>query len=153
MSEKYNDFLLPEDFEVVAKEYSKKLKNKGFVFIKLQEEEFGFLINEILVLFEKMKACLKRLNLRFDSQKLHSKIDFCQNEICGKYGKIKPHKLKCVASESEAFLSLVSCQNTLTIKSLSLSNKSGDLEFWQNIVFSISKIFAESFLCEGFLPD
>ena len=75
MSENYNDFLLPENFEVAAKEYSKKLKNKGFVFVKLQEEEFDFLINEILVLFEKMKACLKRLNLRFDSQKLHSKIE------------------------------------------------------------------------------
>ena len=122
MSENYNDFLLPENFEVVAKEYSKKLKNKGFVFIKLQDEEFDFLIDEILVLLEKMKACLKRLNLRFDSQKLHSKIEFCQNDICGKYDKIKPHKLKCVAEETEAFLALVSCQNTLTIKSLFLSN-------------------------------
>ena len=153
MEKSFNDFLLPENFEVMAKEYSKSLKNKGFVFIKLQEEEFEFLIDEILVLFEKMKACLNRLNLRFDSQKLLSKIENCQNSICEKYDKIKPHNLKCVADETSAFLSLVSCQNALTIKTLSLSNKSGDLEFWQKIIFSISQVFAESFLSVGFIPD
>lgn len=153
MEKSFNDFLLPENFEVMAKEYSKSLKNKGFVFVKLHEEEFEFLVDEILVLFEKMKACLNRLNLRFDSQKLLSKIEKCQNDICGKYDKIKPHKLKCVADETAAFLSLVSCQNALTVKTLSLSTKSGDLEFWQKIIFSISQVLAESFLCVGFMPD
>ena len=153
MEKSFNDFLLPENFEVMAKEYSQRLKDKGFVFVKLQEEEFEFLIDEILVLFEKMKACLNRLNLRFDSQKLFSKIENCQNLICGKYDKIKPHKLRCVADENSAFFALVSCQNSLTIKTLSLSTKSGDLEFWQKIIFSISQVFSESFLCVGFMPD
>ena len=32
----YNDELLPEDFEAVARAYSASLKNKGFIFVRLE---------------------------------------------------------------------------------------------------------------------
>ena len=54
MKKEYNDEMMPEDFETIAKAYSKSLKNKGFVFIRLEEEEFRLLIGEVLVIIAKI---------------------------------------------------------------------------------------------------
>ena len=51
--ENYDDELLPENFEQIAKAYSKTLKNKGFVFVRLEEEEFNLLLCEVFVLIAK----------------------------------------------------------------------------------------------------
>ena len=45
--ENYNDEKLAENFETIARAYSKSMKNKGFIFIKLEEEEFSLLLDEI----------------------------------------------------------------------------------------------------------
>ena len=57
----YNDEKLCENFEAMARAYSKSLNNKGFVFIKLEDEEFSMLLDEIMVLFGKIEGCLERL--------------------------------------------------------------------------------------------
>ena len=53
MENNYNDEILPENFEEIAKAYSNSLKKKGFVFVKLEEEEFNLLLDEINILFLK----------------------------------------------------------------------------------------------------
>ena len=79
MENLYNDELLPENFEQMAKAYSQNLKNKGFVFIRLEEEEFNLLLSEIFVLFAKMKACLNHLDKFLDSTMLKTQIDNAQS--------------------------------------------------------------------------
>ena len=148
--ENYDDELLPENFEQIAKAYSKTLKNKGFVFVRLEEEEFNLLLSEIFVLIAKMQACLKKLDGRVDSRVLAEKLRAGKSMLEEKFGQKNPHKFVCVEDENMAFLSLVAIENTLIIKLMLLSVKSGELELCNQIITSISGVFAESFSCEGF---
>lgn len=148
--ENYDDFLLPDDFEQMAKAYSKTLKDKGFVFVRLQEEEFELLLGEVFVVLAKMNACLLRLEKFVDGKVLHEKIAQSVKCLQEKFGKKKPHNFICVENENNAFLSLVALYSTLVIKLMLLSIKSGELEICNQIIVSISSVFAESFSLEGF---
>ena len=153
MEKLYNDELLPSDFEEIAKAYSKNLKKKGFVFVSLEEEEFSLLVDEVLVLLAKMKACLVCLNKRLDSQKLMERLCSFEERICHDFENKKPHNFKCVENENQAFLSLVSIENMLILKLLSLAVKSGQLELCNEIIIGITSIFAESFDIQGFCAN
>ncbi len=151
MNEKYNDEMMPDDFEAIAKAYSKSLKNKGFVFIRLEEEEFRLLLGEILVIIAKMLACLKKLDKALDSELLKERLCEAQKLLCEKFDYKKPHKMKCVENENSAFLSLISLENLLILKTMLLSIKSGELELCNQIITAVSSVFAESFMAEGFV--
>ncbi len=148
--ENYDDELLPENFEQIAKAYSKSLKNKGFVFVRLEEEEFNLLLCEIFVLLAKMQACLKKLDGKVDSRVLAQRLRTSKSMLEEKFGQKNPHKFVCVEDENMAFLSLVAIENTLVLKLMLLSVKSGELELCNQIITAISSVFAESFSCEGF---
>ena len=150
MENLYNDELLPNDFEEMARAYSKHLKKKGFVFVKLEDEEFSLLVDEILVLIAKMKACLLRLKKQLDSQKLMERLDSFETRISSQFENKKPHSFKCVENENQAFLSLVSIENMLILKLMSLSLKSGEIELCNEIIVGITAVFAESFDIQGF---
>lgn len=146
----YDDELMPSNFEQIAKAYSKSLKNKGFVFVKLEEEEFNLLIGEIFVLIEKMLACLEILDKYLDSSILREKLIASENILAEKFEKKKPHKFLCVENANNSFLSLIAIENMLIIKLMLLSIKSGELEICNDIITDIAGVFAESFSCEGF---
>lgn len=150
MKQEYNDEMMPDDFENLAKAYAKSLKNKGFVFISLQEEEFHLLLGEILVIIAKMQACLQKLDNVLDSGLLKERLSKAQQLLCEKFDYKKPHKMKCVEKENVAFLNLISLENLLILKIMLLSVKSGELELCNQIVTAISSVFAESFVAEGF---
>lgn len=151
MKEEYNDEMMPDNFETLAKAYSKSLKNKGFVFIRLEEEEFRLLLGEILVIIAKMQACLKKLEKTLDSGLLKERLCEAQKLLCEKFDYKKPHKMKCVENENTAFLNLISLENLLILKTMLLSIKSGELELCNQIITAISSVFAESFVAEGFV--
>lgn len=150
MENLYNDELLPNDFEEMARAYSKHLKKKGFVFVKLENEEFSLLVDEILVLIAKMKACLLRLKKQLDSQKLMERLDSFEARISNQFENKKPHNFKCVENENQAFLSLVSIENMLVLKLMSLSLKSGEIELCNEVIVGVTAVFAESFDIQGF---
>lgn len=145
--------MLPEDFEEIAKAYSKHLKKKGFVFVKLEEEEFSLLVDEVLVLIAKMKACLVRLKKQIESARLMERLASFEGRLLEKFENKKPHSFKCVENENQSFLSLVSIENMLILKLVSLSFKSGEMELCNEIIVGITGIFAESFDIQGFCLD
>ena len=151
MKEEYNDEMMPDNFETLAKAYSKSLKNKGFIFIRLEEEEFRLLLGEILVIIAKMQACLKKLDKALDSGLLKERLSEAQKLLCEKFDYKKPHKMKCVENENVAFLNLISLENLLILKTMLLSIKSGELELCNQIITAVSSVFAESFTAEGFV--
>lgn len=146
----YDDELLPENFEQMAKAYSKSLKNKGFVFIRLEEEEYNLLVGEIFVLLAKMLACLDHLQNEINSDKLRCALEDAQAALCKKFNK-KPYKFRCMEDKNTTFLSLISLENMLIIKLMLLAIKSGELELCNHIITSVTGIFAESFSIEGFI--
>lgn len=149
----YNDELMPDNFEEMAKAYSKNLKKKGFVFIRLEEEEFSLLVDEVLVLLAKMKASLVRLKKQLQSDKLMHRLEGFEEKFLQRFENKKPHNFKCVENENQAFLGLVSIENMLIIKLLSLSVKSGEIELCNEIIVGITSVFAESFDTQGFCAN
>lgn len=147
----YNDELLPENFEQIAKAYSKSLKNRGFVFVKLEEEEFNLLTSEILILIEKMLSCLYRLKEYMDSSDLEKQLIQSRDLLSQQFRKKNQHKFVCVENENSTFLSLISLENMLILKLMLLSIKSEKFELCNTIITNIASIFAESFSCEGFV--
>ncbi len=150
MENGYNDELLPENFEQIAKAYSNSLRNKGFVFVSLEEEEFNLLVCEVFIILAKMEACLARLRHQIDAKVLQEKIDNSTCMLRKEFQYKKTHKFVCIEDENNAFLSLISLENLLIIKLMLLSIKSEKLEVCNKIITSISCVFAESFSCEGF---
>lgn len=147
----YDDSLLPENFEQMANAYAQSLKNKGFVFIRLEEEEFNLLLGEIFVLFSKILASLKALEKLFDSARLQKTVQDGYEKLCQKFGNRKTHQFRCVENETMTFLGLVSIENLLIIKLMLLSIKSGEFELCNQVITDICSVFAESFCCEGFV--
>lgn len=150
MEQEYNDSLMPSDFEQMAKAYSKHLKDKGFVFVRLEEEEFNLLLAEIFVLLSKIEACLKRLENQLEAERLKTSVCNAKKMLQERFGTKKQHSFECVENENNAFLSLVAIENMLVMKLMILSVKSGEIELCNEIIASICSIFAESFSCEGF---
>ena len=146
----YNDDSLAQDFEQIARAYSKHLKDKGFVFIKLEEEECNLLIGEIFVIIAKMEAALSRLEKKISSRLLQTKLTEAKNNLQQEFEFVSTKHFKCLENENQAFLSLISLENTLFLKLLILAVKSEKLETCTQIITSISSVFAESFSIEGF---
>ena len=149
----YNDELMPESFEQIARAYSKSLKKKGFVFVRLEEEEFNLLLSEIYVIIGKMKACLEQLRSHIDSKELKIKLIDAEISLTEKFEHRKPHKFRCIEDKNTTFLSLISLENLLILKLMLLSIKSGELELCNKIITSITAIFADSFALEGFVVE
>ncbi len=149
----YDDQLLPTNFEQIAKAYSKSLKDKGFVFVRLEEEEFNLLLSEVAVILCKMQACLVRLDKILDAKLLKERIKEAKHILQCTFGTSANHRFRCTQDENTTFLTLVALENLLTIKLMLLSVKSGEFEACNSIITSISGIFAESFPCEGFVVE
>ena len=150
MEEIFDDGLMPESFEEIARAYSNSLKSKKFVFVNLEKEEFNLLLSEILVLFSKMQACLKRLVGFVECGHLENVVSNSISTLCQKFKKKMPRKFKCVTNENSAFLCLVGLENSLILKLMLLSFKSGEIELCQEIVASITGVFSESLNIECF---
>lgn len=153
MENVYNDELMPENFEQIARAYSKNMKKRGFIFIRLDEEEFNLLLGEIYVIIGKMKACLDHLRSHIDSKDLKNKLIDAEIALTEKFEHRKPHKFRCIEDKNTTFLSLISLENMLILKLMLLSIKSGELELCNKIITSVTAIFAESFALEGFTVD
>ena len=149
--ENYNDEKLAENFETIARAYSKSMKNKGFVFIKLEEEEFSLLLDEINVIFSKIMACLEHLKGYLDCNLLKEMTIQNQKEFSDKFNVRCKNQFENVENPTNCFLSLISLENMLTLKLMILSVKSGELEFCQGMITKRTRIYASSFSLEGFV--
>ena len=152
MTNTYNDELFPDDFEEIAKAYSNSLKGKDFVFVNLKKEEFNLLLDEIFVIIGKMKSCIKAIKTHFECKKLQERLESASSLLLQNFENKKPHNFKCVADQNTAFLSLISLENTLILKLMSLSIKSDKFELCNDLISSIAGVFAQSFSLDGFMP-
>ena len=149
--EKYDDEKITDNFEQMARAYSKSLKNKGFVFIKLEEEEYSLLLDEIAILFCKINASLDRLKSYIDCTTLRELTACNQKQFRDKFNYQRDFYFKNIENPSNCFLSLISLENMLTLKLMILAVKSGELEFCHGIITSRTHVYANSFSIEGFI--
>ena len=147
----FNDELLPENFEKIAKAYSQSLKNRGTIFVCLHEHQCETLLSEILIIFAKMRACTDKLKNNVDSRSLLQQITQSENILQKKFGNKNPHSFVYVENENSSFLSLIGLENSLIAKLLLLAFESGELEMCISIITNITQIFSESLITECFL--
>lgn len=152
MEKIYDDELLPESYDQIARAYSKSLEKKGFIFIRLDQEEFNLLLDEVFVLIAKMKACLEHLKYYIESKELKARLIDSEIALTEKFERRShcKHKFKSIENKNMTFLTLISLENMLILKLMLLSIKSGEIELCNKIITNIASIFAQSFSLEGF---
>ena len=153
MEQKYNDEIMPDDFEQIAKAYSANLKKNGFIFIRLEEEEFKLLLSEVFIIIEKMKSCLDYLRSHIDSKQLKNVLIEAEISLTEKFECKKKYKFRCISDKNQTFLGLIGLENLLILKLMLLSVKSGELDLCNKIITSITSIFVDSFSQEGFIIE
>ncbi len=147
----YNDEAMPSlnNIEEMARAYSFSLKQKGFVFVSLEEEGKKFLIAEVFEILFKLRASYRYLKNFLGSSAmlslteehidvLRSMFDFEDN--CGYF--ISCNQTKC-------FLNTVSLENQLNIKLLLLSQK---CEFGEDLIIMLldrSKRLSQNLIIEN----
>lgn len=112
-----------DTIEEMAKAYGKSLKQKGFVFINLEEHGKNLLVDEVFDLLFKLRASYRYLGTFLDSNKM---LSITETHIASlrELFNIEENKGFFVANNrTKCFLNTVSLENALAIKLLLLSQK------------------------------
>ena len=129
----YNDEMLPtmKNFEEMARAYNFSLKQKGFVFISLEEEGKNLLVDEVFDLLFRLRASYRFLGSFLDSNIM---LNITEEHL------LKLRELFMVennkgyfirTNQTKCFLNSIALENTLCIKLLLLAQK---CEFGQEIL-------------------
>ncbi len=153
MTENYDDQKLVENFEEVARAYAKSLKNKGFVFIKLQQEDFSMLLDEISIIFGKLLASFEILSQKIDCNIILNETQKEYRHFRKLFDYQSVHKFSSDMNYSQTFLAVFALENLLNQKILLLAQKSGEITFCHKVIDSRAKIYAESFDTDDFRLD
>ncbi len=143
----YDDFVCPtpDEYEVLAKAYSDSLKEKGFIFVRLDNEGVNILIDEVFDLMFKLRASYRAIGNFMGCDKFYSlneeQIDLLRSKFSYKQNrgfKVNWNKTKC-------FLNAISLENRLLIKLFLLAQKSDEYEFLVGLIFQRMRLSADLF--------
>jgi len=147
----YNDniFPTPDKIEEMAKAYSSSLREQGFLFIKLNNEEYSFLIDEVFDILFKLRSSyrfmkgfmncnlLLELNER-QIDKMRRIFDYKTNHAF----QVKTNKTKC-------FINSISLENKLFLKVNELAQKSEKFLELSSIINERLPLLIENYHIEG----
>lgn len=143
----YDDFVCPtpDEYEVLAKAYSDSLKEKGFIFVRLDNEGVNILIDEVFDLMFKLRASYRSIGNFMGCDKFYNlneeQIDILRTKFNYKQNrgfKVNWNKTKC-------FLNAISLENRLLIKLFLLAQKSDEYEFLVGLIFQRMRLSADLF--------
>ncbi len=141
----YNDFTVmsPDDYEVLAKAYSDSLKEKGFIFVRLDNEGEKILIDEVFDLLFKLRASYRVLGKFMGADKFY-KLNEEQLELLRKKFDYKHNRgFRVNWNKTKCFLNSVSLENKLSIKMFLLAQKSDEFEFLVGLIFQRMRLSAD----------
>ena len=132
----YNDESLPsiERVEEMAKAYNFSLKQKGFVFINLQEEGKNLLIEEVLDLLFKLRSSYRGMGRFMDSNIMLELTEKHIDSLRSLFGYEFNHGYFVTSNKTKCFLNSISLETMLSLKMLLLSQK---CEFGNEIISMI----------------
>ena len=126
----YNDFACPtpDEYEVLAKAYTNALKQKGFIFVRLDSEGVNVLVDEVFDLLFKLRSTYSALGSFLGANNFYrlneEQIDIMRTMFDYKHNrsfKMNWNKTKC-------FVNSISLENRLIMKMLLLAQKSDEYE-------------------------
>ena len=114
-----------EEYEVMAKEYSKSLKKSGFVFIKVDENLCEELVSEIFELYQKIYASLLFLGKFSNLDKLANLTSEQMSTLKILYPECsQTPSIQVRGNKNLIFLNFLSLESDLNLKLLSLCEQS-----------------------------
>ncbi len=141
----YDDFVCPtpDEYEQLARAYSNSLKEKGFVFVRLDSEAVNVLVDEVFDLLFKLRSSYRMLGNFMGSDRFYSlneeQIETMRNLFDYKQNrgfKLNWNKTKC-------FLNAISLENRLLIKLFLLAQKSDEYEKLIGLCFQRLRMSAD----------
>lgn len=112
-----------EQIEEMAKAYSGALKEKGFVFVGLEEEGKMLLLKEVFDILFKLRASYRYLGNFLSSMKMLSLTEKHIDELRGVFNFEKNRGHLVATNRTKCFLNSVALENLLSVKLLLLSQK------------------------------
>lgn len=147
----YNDeqILSLHDYEVMAKEYAKTLKNKGFIFIQIDNEDIQQLIDETFNYLAKSKACLFMMGGFLNTSSFYSLNERQIKKLRVIFDYEKPlNTFKYPRDKTTCFLKFIGLEARILKNLLILSEKSNFeneiKKLCQDRLITISNIFPDN---------
>lgn len=151
----YDDEKMPslENIENMAKQYSLSLKEKGFVFVCLDEEGKKILIDEVFDILFKLRASYRALGNFLDSQKI---LEITENNILSLRNLFEVETNRgffVTSNQTKCFLNCISMESSLLIKLLLLSQKCEFGETLLSIIIERARFISKNLAISGILND
>lgn len=147
----YNDNLSPtlEEYENMAKAYSSALQQKGFIFVKLADEDYSFLLDEIFEILFKLRASYRYLGTFLDSNRFleltNTQIEDLRNIF--KYSKNRGFQVRL--NKTKCFLNSISLEAKLLYKLNELAQKSEEYASISKIANDRLLLIYENYVIHG----
>ncbi len=112
----YNDeqILNLQDYEKMAKAYADTLKNKGFIFVKVNDEKEAVLLDEILDCMSQIKSCLFIMGGFLNTSQLYSLNERQIKKLSVLFDYDKPLKqFKMKYDKTSCFLKFIGLESQL----------------------------------------
>ncbi len=141
----YDDFacLKPDEYEVLAKAYSNSLKEKGFIFVRLDTEGTEVLIDEVFDLMFKLRSSYRLLGRFMGADRFYALNEEQLSLLREKFNYRQNRGFQIRWNRTKCFLNSVSLENRLLIKMFLLAQKSDEFEFLVGLIFQRMRLSAD----------
>lgn len=141
----YDDFACPtpDEYEALARAYSNSLKQKGFIFVRLDTEGMNVLIDEVFDLMFKLRASYRMLGQFMGCDKFYALNEEQLELLRDKFNYKQNRGFKMNWNKTKCFLNTISLENRLLIKLFLLAQKSDEFEFLVGLIFQRMRLSAD----------
>lgn len=139
----------PEEYEKMAKLYSNNLKEKGFVFVNMFDEDYSLLLDEIFDLLFKLRASYRFLNGFLESDQFLDLTEKQIDNLRNMFGYTKNRGVRLQTNITKCLINTISLEGVLTLKLLELAKKSGHLQQILKIIKDRLNLSFENYRIEG----
>ncbi len=144
-----NQFSSMEAFENMAKAYYSNLKEKGFVFIRLFDENLDFLIDEVFDIFFKLKSAYQSMKGFMGSGLFLEMTNEQIDELRKLFSYTKNRAFQVRTNNTKCLLECVSLESRLILKLNELAKKCDHFESLGQIVQKRILLSTNNFHVEG----
>lgn len=141
----YDDFVCPtpDEYQALAKAYSNSLKQKGFVFISLDNESKNILIDEVFDLMFKLRSSYRMLGNFMGSDKFYALNEEQLETLRELFSYKQNRSFKINWNKTKCFINAIGLENRLLIKLFLLAQKGEEYEKLIGLCFQRLRLAAD----------
>lgn len=143
----YDDFVCPtpDEYENLAKAYMQSLRDKGFVFVSLENESQKLLVDEVFDLLFKLRSSYRALGNFMGCDRFY-KLNEEQIDALRQMFDYRTNRgFRLGWNKTKCLLNCISLENKLLIKMFLLAQKSQEYESLVGLCFQRLRMSADLF--------